>query len=301
MANKDYYQILGLAKGASAEDIKSAYRKLARQYHPDTVDKSKKQEAEVKFKEINEAYQILSDPQKKQMYDTYGSADPRGFGGQGAGAGGQWGPFSYSYSNGNSADFGDFDPFDVFESFFGFGGQRQRKGKSLHYQMSVEFAEAVFGAEKEVKVESGKVKVKIPQGARDGMELRFSGMGMPGPKDLPAGDLFITLYIQRPKEFEIQGNDILLTKEIDFVQASLGDAIDVSVVDLENKKGVGTAKLKIPAGTQPYTKFKLKGKGMPIYGKTNSFGDAYIDLIVRIPTKLNKKQKELLEEYAKSN
>jgi molecular chaperone DnaJ len=143
--NKNYYDVLGLSKSASAEDIKQAYKKLAKEHHPDVA--KDKANAEKKFKEINEAYQVLSDPQKKQMYDTYGTANPQGGfgGGQGpfggfSGSGGQWGPFSYSYSsNGGAQGFGDVDPMDIFEQVFGFrdfGGRRPRKGRDLHYSMS---------------------------------------------------------------------------------------------------------------------------------------------------------------------
>ena len=164
-SNKDYYQILGINKNASAEEIKQAYRKLAREHHPDMVKDGDKAAAEQRFKEINEAYQVLSDPQKRKMFDQYGSAAFSG-GAQNAGAGfggfnqGQWGPFSYSYTNGNANGFdfgGDFDPFDIFEQAFGFrgfGGRAQgpKKGKNLYYEIHITFAESVFGLEKEVNV-----------------------------------------------------------------------------------------------------------------------------------------------------
>ena len=168
MANgKDYYNILGVSKTASAEEIKKAYRKLAREHHPDAVGAGDKEAAEKRFKEINEAYRVLGDPEKRKTFDTYGTADPNmgGFGqGQRPGAGGQWGPFNYSYTsnggaNGAGQDFGDFDPFDIFEEFFGFrgaGGRRApHKGKSLYYELNVEFAEAIFGADNDINVESG--------------------------------------------------------------------------------------------------------------------------------------------------
>lgn len=310
---KDYYNILGVGKTASPDDIKKAYRKLAREHHPDAVGAGDKEAAEKRFKEINEAYRVLSDPEKRKMYDTYGTADPNmggfgGFGGQGQRAGGQWGPFSYSYTstggaNGAGPDFGNFDPFDIFEDFFGFrgfGGQRApRHGKSLYYEMNIDFTDAVFGTEREITVESGKFKVKIPQGARDGLELRFPGKGMPGPQGTPAGDLFLTLRMRHPKEFALSGDNLIVTKELDLVTATLGGILEVSVIDLGVKSGVGGAKLKIPAGTDYGARFVLRGKGMPkLQGKGQ--GDVLVQVAVVTPKKLSKKQKELLEEFGKN-
>lgn len=309
MANgKDYYKILGVDKNASEEDIKKAYRKLAREHHPDVVSEKDKEAAEMRFKEINEAYRVLSDPEKRKMYDRFGTAEPgQGFGGfsgfQGGGRGGQWGPFTYTYTSGGGGnDYADFDPFDIFESMFGFrgfGGQRTpRRGKSLYYQMNVSFKEAVFGVEKEINVDSGKVKIKIPSGARDGMELKFSGKGMPGPSGTPAGDLFITLRVEAPKGFRVVGDDLLVIAEIDIVTASIGGVVEVPVVNLNASDGLGKAKLNIPSGTQYGTKLLIRGKGMPrLHGRGQ--GDVMVQVVVVIPKKMSKKQKDLLEEFAK--
>jgi DnaJ-class molecular chaperone len=311
----DYYEILGIGKGASADDIKQAYKKLAKQHHPDMVSEKDKEAAEKRFKAINEAYQVLNDPQKRKMYDQFGhagvgqgaNAGPGGFGGFGGQQGGQWGPFTYSYSSSsggeNPFDFnGGFDPFDVFEEFFGFRGfgrgSNPKKGKNLYYEMTVDFSDAVHGVEKEIRTEVGKVSIKIPAGVRDGTELRFAGKGMPGPTNLPSGDLFLSIRVKYPKEFMVEGDNIILVKEISFVQATLGDVIDIPVIDTTAHSGLGTAKLTIPNGTQPLTKFLVRGKGMPrLHG--NGFGDALVQVVVSIPKKLNKKQKELLEEFKK--
>lgn len=301
-SKKDYYEVLGITKNASAEDIKKAYRKLAREHHPDMVKDTDKKHAEERFKEINEAYQVLGDSEKKKMYDQYGhtAGQQNGFGG---GQQGQWGPFSYSYGTGGQG--ASFDPMDIFEEFFGFGrgfgGQRQpRKGKDLQYEMSIEFAEAVHGAIKEITIESGTVKINIPQGARTGTELRFQGKGMKGPEGVPNGDLYITLRVPTPKEFQRAGDNLGTVRNIDFVQAVLGDTIEVPVIDIAQKSGMGKANLKIPAGTQSGMQFRVKGKGMPkLQGRGQ--GDVIVQVNIEIPKNISKKQRKLLEEYKNSN
>lgn len=303
-ADKDYYKTLGINKNASAEDIKKAYRKLAREFHPDMVKSEDKKAAEEKFKEINEAYQVLSDPQKKSMYDQYGTAAPGFGGGPGfSGQQGQWGPFTYSYSSsGGQNPFGDFDPFDVFEEFFGFrgfGGRKPRKGKNLRYEMVITFAEAVFGVEKEVNVESGRVKIKIPAGISRGVDLRFPQKGMAGPNGAPAGDLFITVKYNLPKEFnEMGGADLGVIKEISFVDAILGGTIEIPVVDTASKSGIGKAEFKIPAGTQFGTRFVIKGKGMPRVNDSGR-GNVYVQVSIKLPDHLSRDQRNLLEEFRK--
>lgn len=299
---KDYYDILGIPKNSSQDDIKKAYRKLAREHHPDMVAASDKVEAEKRFKEINEAYQVLSDSEKKRMYDQFGHA---GMGGAGGGNpfGGQWGPFSYTYtSSGNGAEFG-FDPFDIFEEVFGFrgfgGARRPRRGKNLYYELHIDFADAVQGGEREVSVETGKLKIKIPKGARDGTELRFEGKGSAGPEDAPAGDLFISLRVPTPREFRRAGDDLVTAISVDIVQAALGDTVEVPVIDEKSASGVSVAKIKIPAGTQYGTQLRLRGKGMPRLRGTGS-GDVIVQVLVEIPKKLNKKQRQALEEYKNS-
>ncbi len=300
-SNKNYYDILGIAKNASDSEIKQAYRKLAREHHPDMVKDGDKDAAEKRFKEINEAYQILSDPQKRKMYDTYGHAGTGYQAGGPGGFGGSWGPFTYTYTSGTNG-YGDFDPFDVFEEFFGFrgfGGSRApKKGKNLYYELHIDFADAVHGVEKTVKVESGTITIKIPQGVHDGTEMRFAGKGMPGPNNAPAGDLYLTIRVPTPRPFQRSGNILGMSLELDFTQLILGDVVEIPVVDPKEKDGLGKTELKIPAGTQPGTQIRLKGKGMP-YLRGGGQGDIIVQVFVKIPNKLSKKQRELLEEYRK--
>lgn len=302
--SKDYYDILGVDKSSTPEQIKQAYRKLAREHHPDMVGADKKDSAEKRFKEINEAYQVLSDPQKKQQYDQFGQAGmgngASGFGGQHPG--GQWGPFSYTYTSGQGGaqGFGGFDPFDIFEEVFGFrgfGGQRRpQRGKDLHYELQVDFADAVKGAEREIKIESGTVKVKIPAGIRTGIEIKFPGKGMPGPQDLPAGDLYLNFRVMSPREFQVSGSNIGLALEVDFADAILGTTLEVPVVDPKSSNGVGKVKMKVPAGTQHGQQIRLKGHGMPEL-RGSGRGDVIAQVFIALPKKISKKQKQLLEEY----
>jgi len=293
---RDYYEILGVQRNASSEDIKKAYRKLAREHHPDMVKESDKAAAEKRFKEINEAYQVLSDPQKRKMFDQFGHVG-EGFSGA---QGGQWGPFTYTYSSSGGNPFGssDFDPFDIFEDFFGFRGfssRRPRRGKNLYYEMHIDFRDAIFGLEKEINVESGRVKVKIPAGMRDGMEVKFSGKGMPGPDEAPSGDLYLTVRLRDVPDFVVMGDDILVSREISMVDAALGTIIDIPVVDLSKDSGVGRSKLRIPGGTQYGSRFLIRNKGMPrIHGRGQ--GNVIVQVLVKIPQRLSKKQRDLLEK-----
>ena len=300
---KDYYQILGVGRDATQEDIKQAYRRLAREHHPDMAKDRDKEAAEKRFKEINEAYQVLGDPQKRKMYDQFGQvgaefgAGPQGF------SGFQQGPFTYTYTTSGEQPFGfgfeNFDPFDVFENFFGFrgfGGRGSRRGKNLYYEMTIDFGEAIFGLEKEINVESGRVVIKIPQGVRDGTELRFAGKGMPRPDGGTAGDLYITVRVNTPKEFEMVGDTLVYKAEIDFVRAVLGGVIDIPVVDIHQLGGVGRTQLRIPPGTQSGSQFLIRGKGMPRL-KGRGQGDILVQVLVRIPKKVSRRQRDLLEEY----
>src|SRR3989338_185547 len=320
---KDYYEILGVSKNATDDQIKQAYRRLAREHHPDVVKDGDKSSAEARFKEINEAYQVLSDSQKRKMYDQFGQA---GFGGGQNGQGGfsgfggfgsqqgQWGPFTYSYTTSGSpgsgagaSPFEDFDPFDVFEQFFGFrgfggsgAGRAPKRGKNLYYEMEISFGDAVRGIEKEIRVESGSLKIKIPAGVNNGTEIKYPGKGMAGPNNAPSGDLFLTIKVSTPKEFQRFGENLAISIEIDFIQAILGDTVEVPVVDSEQRFGVGKAELKIPAGTKPGSQIRMKGKGMPRI-RDGGRGDVVVQILVGIPSKLNRKQRELLEEYKRAS
>lgn len=366
--SKNYYNILGVAKTASQDEIKKAFRKLAHEHHPD-----KKHGNEAKFKEINEAYQVLGNEEKRKQYDQFGSAFNNAAGGQGAGFGGQgfnWQDFARQYGGqqgGFSSQNFDFDLGDIFGDFFGGGGRRgrgrsrQRGGEDIEVQMTIDFREAIFGAEKIISLDKqdvcekcdgkgyetnekiitcpeckgagqvrqeqrtifgvfasvgvcptcageGKkpekfcsqchgagriknkkeVKIKIPAGIDEGQSIKVSGAGNVGEKGSVAGDLYISFQIRPDKIFTREGENILTKIEINIAQASLGDKIEVETLD-------GTVEMKIPEGTQSGKIFILKGKGVPILN-SHSRGDQLVEVVVKIPTKLSRKEKQLLEE-----
>lgn len=285
---KDYYQILGLTKNATEAEIKKAYRKLALQYHP---DRNKTKEAEGKFKEVTKAYEVLSDPQKKQTYDQVGhqafeqGAGQGPFGGAGGPFGGfgqqqgQYGPFTYTYSTGgDGGDFGGFsDPFEIFEQFFGGGspfGARSKRRQA--YSLTLDFLEAVLGTTKKVAIDGKTQTIKIPAGVDDGSRIRF-------------GDYDVVLEVKPSSKFQRQGYDIVTDKEIPISIASLGGEINVETV-------WGEVKLRIPSGTQPGTVIRLRDKGVPhLHGSGK--GNHYVRIKVVVPKNLTGRQKELLKEF----
>lgn len=272
----DYYDILGVNKSASSEDIKKAYRKQALEWHPDR-HKDNKEAAEKRFKEINEAYQILSDPQKKATYDQYGHAafSPGGGGGNPfAGAGGQWGPFSYSASSQNpfaNADFGD--PFEIFEQFF--GGGFGRSNRLPRYSIELDFLEAAKGVEKTVSIEGKKRKIKIPAGVDEGTRINFD-------------DFILSVNVAPHEFFERDGADLYVKIDVPFSLAVLGSDIKVPTLDKE-------VKIKIRPGSQSGTMMRLQGMGIK-HLRSNSRGDLYVRINVKIPEKVNREQKYLIEE-----
>lgn len=351
MSKRDYYEVLGVSKTASKDEIKKAYRRLAKKYHPDV---STEPDATEKFKEVQEAYEVLSDDTKRAQYDQFGHAGPnQGFGG-----------------GFDGADFGGFGFEDIFSSFFGGGGGRRRdpnaprQGADLQYSMMLSFEEAIFGKETEVEIASDencdtchgsgakpgtskdtcshcggtgqvsvqqntpfgrivnrracehcrgtgqiikekcttchgagkvrkrkKINIKIPAGIDDGQQIRISGKGEAGTNGGPPGDLYVVVRVRQHEFFERNGDDIICEMPLTFAQAALGDEVEVPTVH-------GKVKLKIPAGTQTGTEFRLKGKGAPNvrgYGQ----GDQYVIVRVVTPTKLTSRQKELLTELAK--
>jgi len=306
---KDYYEILGVEKNASKDEIKRAYKRLAKKHHPD-VDKSSG--ANERFKEINEAYQVLSDAKKKAAYDQFGSAAFEqgfpGFGGFGGARtqGSRWGPFTYTYTTAGEApsdfDFADFsDPFDIFEQVFGFRGfdRQPRRGRNLYYTIQIGFMDAFRGLTQEVSLNGKRLKIKIPAGIRDGGQLKFAGEGAAGPQGTPPGDLYLTVRIEPHPIFTRIGDDIFLLQEISFVQATLGDTIEVETPSLRSGQAYESIKLKIPPGTQQGTQFRLRGKGVP-HLRGRGRGDQYVRVQVKIPEKLSRQQKKLLEEFRES-
>lgn len=354
MNNTEYYDRLGVSKDASQDEIKRAYRKMSKKYHPDI---NKEPGAEEKYKEVQEAYETLSDDQKRAAYDQYGPDGANGFGGQGG-----FGGFD------GGAGFGGFE--DIFSSFFGGGATRNpnapRQGDDLQYRVNLSFEEAIFGAEKEVhynreatcktcsgsgakpgtspvtcgrchgqgvinvdtqtplgmmrrqvtcdichgtgqeikepcqtchgtghEKQSHKVSIKIPAGVETGQQIRLAGQGEAGFNGGPYGDLFVIINVNPSDKFTRDGSTIYYTLNISFVQAALGDTVEVPTVH-------GNVEMTIPAGTQTGKTFRLKGKGAPRL-RGGSQGDQHVTVKIVTPTKLNDAQKEALLAFAKAS
>ena len=300
---RDYYEVLGVSKNASDDEIKKAYRKLAIKYHPDKNPGDK--EAEAKFKEINEAHDVLSDKQKRARYDQFGHAGVGGASGNPFANGGNpfasGNPFSGGAFNYNgqafSFDFGGgngsiFD--DLLGSIFGNGAARQpRRGADYQTTVTLTFEEAIFGTTKSVTVEGKDLKVKIPAGIDDGMSIRLRGKGGPAPEGATEpGDLYVRIKVKPHKHLTREGAIILSEERINMVDAALGCEIDVETVD-------GKITMKVPAGTQSGTPFKLSGHGVP-FRADGDRGPHIVTIIVETPKNLSRKQKELLEEFKKT-
>lgn len=275
---RDYYEILGVDKSASQAEIKKAYRVLALKYHP---DKNKSDDAEEKFKEINEAYQVLSDDKKRQAYDQFGHAAFSQAGGMGANpftGGARTGPFTYTYryGSGEQNPFEDFDfgdPFEIFDQFF--GGGFTRRAQRPRYSLKVDFMEAVNGATKEVEIDGKKHKIKIPAGADDGTRIRFQ-------------DFDVSIDVASHPRFKREGYDIYVDEKIPFTLAALGGTKQVKTLD----NGLN---LRIRPGTQSHTLVRLRGEGIK-HIRGGGRGDFYVRLIVQVSEKLTKEQKELMEK-----
>ncbi len=294
MPNKrDYYEILGLSKSATTTEIKAAYRKLALQWHP---DRNKAANANEKFKEINEAYAVLSDSKKKETYDQFGhAAFQPGMGGapgQGPFGGGfRQGPFQYYYStsggqpSSGGMPFGEdfIDPFEIFEQFFGGGfGRTSRRQPRQAYELSIDFMDAVKGATREIHVPRGQAgdgsvrkTIKIPAGVDTGSRIRFD-------------DFEIVLEVKPSREYKREGDDLIIEHEVTFSQAALGSVVGVPTID-------GPLKIRIQPGVQPGTLIRLHGKGVP-HVRGSGRGDEYVRIQLHVPTRLTRRQKELLEE-----
>ena len=291
-SKRDYYEILGVSKNASDDEIKKAYRKLAVKYHPDKNPGNK--EAEARFKEINEAHDVLSDKQKRARYDQFGHA---GVGGASQNPFGEGNPFGGGFNYGGQTfnfDFGGgFD--DILGNLFGFGTRARRPQRGVDYQTTttVTFEEAVFGTTKKVLVNDEELKVKIPAGIDDGMSIRIRGKGGPAPgSGAEKGDLYVRVRVKPHKNLTREGAIILSEEKIDMIDAALGCEIDVETVD-------GKITMKVPAGTQSGTPFKLSGHGVP-FRADGDRGPHIVTVIVETPRNLSRKQKELLEEFKKN-
>ncbi len=307
----DYYKTLGVEKSASAEEIKKAYRKLALKYHPDRNPNNKA--SEEKFKKISEAYAVLSDAEKKQQYDQFGSDQFRqrysqedifrgvdldeilrgfGFGGFGRG-----GARTYRTSTRRGGGFGGAEA-DPFADLFG-GGQGYsnipQQGQDLEYNLAITLEESVFGAEKKVAVpHDGKVEeinIRIPAGIAAGKKLRLAGKGSPGALGGHPGDLYLHISLLPHPIFARDGNDIYLEKTVTFTQAALGFTVDVPTLDGTTKR------IKIPPGTQNNTKIRMKGYGVPLL-KSAGKGDQFVKISIQVPKNLTDRQLQLLKKLA---
>lgn len=362
--SKDYYDILGVSKNATDDEIKKAYRRLARKYHPD-LNKDNPKAAEEKFKEVNEAYHVLSDADKRAQYDQLGHDAFQQASRAGAGAGG-FGGFGQGGFNGQGFDFGGFDMGDIFDMFT--GGSRRRnngpeQGADLRYDMTITLREAFTGVKKKFSVTkndtcshchgsgaepgssvdtcpachgtgqqrivrngpfgqmvnivtcqqcggTGKIiknkckechgsgtvrasktiEVNIPAGADSGVRMRVAGEGEPGRRGGPKGDLYVYIYVEDDPDFEREGDDLYKTVNISYPVAALGSTIKVKTLDKE-------VELKVPAGTQTGTRFRISGEGMP-HLQSSRKGNLYVEVHVTVPKRLNEDQKNALLHFA---
>jgi curved DNA-binding protein len=309
---RDYYETLGVSKGSSADDIKSAFRKLARKHHPDLA--KDKKTAEEKFKEINEAYEVLSDPEKRKKYDEYGANwqhAGNGFGGA-AGGGGGGGYGGFPGGNGGQGDASDFHfggtgYSDFFEQFFGtrrgrgYGGgvefeETPQRGRDVEADILVTLDEVLNGATRQISFRKGNspqvqtYTVKIPKGVREGQRIRLAGQGGAGAAHGEAGDLYLRVKLQQHPDYRFEGTDVHYDAEIAPWVAVLGGEVTIPTPD-------GRAKLKLPAGTQNGKKFRIPGRGLPEKG--GGRGDFYAIVEIAVPESISPEQKALWEQLAK--
>jgi DnaJ-class molecular chaperone len=282
--SKDYYKILGVERSASEEDIKKAFRKLAHQYHPD-----KKEGNEAKFKEVNEAYSVLSDKNKRAQYDQFGSAGPNMGGAGGFQGGFNPNDFGFDFSGFGAQGFESGDLNDILSSIF--GGRRVRRGRDIQVDIELTFEESIFGAEKKIHVNSKLVKqneltVRIPAGIDNGQMIRMTGNGETIEDGQP-GDLYVRVHVKKHPTLRKEGYNLVMELSIDLTDALLGAERKIHTLD-------GEMTLKVPPGTNTGTILRVKGKGVP-HGSGRR-GDLYIRTTVSLPEKLTKEQKRLIEE-----
>jgi curved DNA-binding protein len=294
MAFIDYYKVLEIDKSASEADIKKAYRKLARKYHPDLNPNDK--EAERKFKELNEANEVLSHTENRKKYDKYGENWEHGEEYEKArqqqyqNAGGQQGGFGGFSGGGDYSDF--------FESMFGAGGPRGNrsstafKGQDLNAELHLDLKDVYTTHKRTLTINGKNIRLTIPAGVENGQIIKISGQGVEGDNGGPKGDLYLTFSIANHTNFKLDKHNLYSTVEIDLYTAILGGEITANTFD-------GKVKLTVKPGTQNGAKVKLKGKGFPVYKKEGEYGDLYISYQIVIPTNLTEKEKELFTELSK--
>jgi curved DNA-binding protein len=306
MEYKDYYKILGLGKNATADEIRKAYRRLATKYHPDKNPGDKN--AESKFKELNEAKQVLSDPEKRKLYDKFG-ADWRHY--KDTGEKGDFDWSKYTQHNGeqgrtyyykSNSDFKDIFGGEGFSDFFqtlfgrGFRGSqsgfsRIQRGEDLRTEITISLEEAFHGTSKLFELQNQKIKLNIKPGTADNQVLRLAGKGIPGQNGRPSGDLFITVKILPHNSFSLKGNDLYTDLPVDIYTAILGGEMVVPTL-------AGRIKVNIPRGTQNGKLLRLTGLGMPVYNN-NKKGDMYVKVLLQIPDSLTKEEFELFKKLQK--
>ncbi|AYZ13252.1 J domain-containing protein [Chryseobacterium arthrosphaerae] len=306
MAYIDYYKILGVDKNATQDDIKKAYRKLARKHHPDLNPNDK--EAEKKFKELNEANEVLSNPENRAKYDKYGEHWKHGEEYEKAQQQQrQYQQQQHSYGGGgfSGADFGEGEDFsDFFQDMFGGAGggfgrsSRGRasgkfKGQDIQAELNLNLRDAAKSHPQTFEINGKKVRITIPAGVYDGQQIKLKGYGNPGVNGGPAGDLYITFNIPVDPDFERVGDDLKTKIKIDLYTAVLGGEVKVNTLE-------GSVNLKVKPETQTGLTVRLKGKGFPVYKKEGEYGDLFVTYEVKLPTNLTEKQKELFEQLKNS-
>lgn len=301
MAYIDYYDILGVSKNASADDIKKAYRRKARKLHPDLNPNDK--EAHRKFQQLNEANEVLSDPEKRAKYDKYGENWKHGeeyekaqqqYQRQQRQQGGQT-----FYTEG---DFSDTDFSEFFHSMFGGGfsqrtgsrSQRKYKGGDYQAELRLSLRQAMYTHQQTLTLDGKNIRITIPAGVADGQKIKLAGYGQPGVNGGPDGDLYITFVVEEDPLFKRLGNDLYTSAHVGLYTAVLGGEATVNTLD-------GQVKIRVKPGTQPGTKVRLKGKGFPVYKKNDQFGDLIVTMKVEVPKNLSSKEQELFVELSKLN
>ncbi len=298
---KNYYDILGVPKTADEKDIKKAFRRLAKKYHPDANQNDPK--AEEKFKELNEAYEVLSDPQKKEMYDRFGTANPQGF--PGAGAPGGYGTHTYTQNGGDGFAMGDLGSF--FETILGGRGRTgsttsggagfnpfgsrggSMAGGDIEQPVTITLREAYQGATRIVTKGDRQLRVNIPAGATNGTKVRMSGEGEPGMGGGKPGDLYLIVSVEPDPNFTREGDNLTTDVKIDMFTALLGGEVEIPTL-------ARSVKLKVPAGTQSGRRFRIPGKGMPVMRQVDTYGDLFARVLITVPERLTDDQRALVEQ-----